>query len=114
MQRVGERVQVCVGEEWWYSTQRAEMQRLGSVWLVLLLPSFVAPQQSEEIFKFVEDYFTFKSVRIISCFTCSKRGKYIAAAMFLAFKVKADLELTLVVEHESSKLIVPKTSAGQG
>jgi len=90
------------------------MQRLGSVWLMLLLPCFVAPQLSEEIFKFVEDYFTFKSVRIISCFTCSRRGKYIAAAMFLAFKVKTDLELSLVVEYESSKLIIPKTSTGQG
>jgi len=52
------------------------MQRLGNVWLILLLPCFVAPKLSEEIFKFVEDYFTLKSVRIISCFTCSKRGKY--------------------------------------
>jgi len=90
------------------------MQRLGTVWLMLLLPCFVAPQLSEEIFKFVEDYFTLKSVRIISCFTCSKRGKYIAAAMFLAFKFKTDLELTLVVEYKSSKLIIPKTSTGQG
>jgi hypothetical protein len=97
MQRVGERVQVCVGEDWWYSTQRAQMQTLGNVWLILLLPCFDAPQLSEEVFRFVEDYFTFKSVRIISCFTCSKHGKYIAAAMFLVFKVKTYLELTLVV-----------------
>jgi hypothetical protein len=73
------------------------MHRLGKVWLMLLLPCFVAPQLSEEIFKFVEDYFTFKSVRIVSCFTCSKRGMYIAAAIFLALEIKTDLELTLVV-----------------
>lgn len=87
MQLVGEREQVCVREDWWYSTQRAEMQRLGSAWLLLLLPCFVVPQLSEEIIRFVEDYFTFKSVRIISCFTCSKRGKYIAAAMSFSIKI---------------------------
>lgn len=90
------------------------MQGLGNVWLMLLLPSLVAPQLSEEVFKFVEDYFTFKSVRIISCFTCSKRGKYIAAPMFLAFRVKTDLELNLVVEYESSNLIMPNNSTGKG
>jgi hypothetical protein len=78
------------------------------------LACFVAPQLSEEILKFVKDYFTFKSVHIISCFTCSKRGTYIAAPMSLAFKDKTDIELALVVEYESSKLIIPKTSTGQG
>uniref|UniRef100_A0A0U5A7K3 Putative ionotropic receptor n=1 Tax=Reticulitermes speratus TaxID=60591 RepID=A0A0U5A7K3_9NEOP len=52
------------------------MQRLVNVCFLLLLPCFVASHLPAEVFKFVEDYFTFKSVRIISCFTCSKRDSY--------------------------------------
>lgn len=80
------------------------MHKVGNVCFLLLLPCLVAPHLSEEVFKFVEDYFTFKSVRIISCFTCSKRGTYIAAAMFPAFTGKTNLEIILLVASESSKL----------
>ncbi|XP_021937956.1 uncharacterized protein LOC110838736 isoform X2 [Zootermopsis nevadensis] len=49
---------------------------MASFIFLLILPCFVTAQLTEETLQFVEDYFTLKHVRIISCFTCSKHDSY--------------------------------------
>lgn len=70
---------------------------MASFIFLLILPCFVTAQLTEETLQFVEDYFTLKHVRIISCFTCSKHGTYVTTVMFVGFEVGADLMVTKFV-----------------
>lgn len=50
------------------------MQILGTSYLLLVLCCWAAGRLSEETIRFAEGYFTYKAVRAITSFTCSKHG----------------------------------------